>query len=108
MATYQKIMLIISVLLVAAFGFVLHNDWVQYNLQFSEILETLNLTSSDMQGSFAGIVIVRCIEFLMPALVLSFCALVIWYKENLRPDEIWPGVKKRKTRKEERSERQSG
>lgn len=82
----HKIMLVIALIFLALFiGFMI-NDYYQFQNNLEMIID--NLKSSDpnkIKAAWFSVIVVRSVEFLVPAFILSFAAIHMHYKDNQKP-----------------------
>ena len=76
----------IGLALIMAFGWVVCQDWAQYQLYFEKIMIRAGLEDPrEMDGAFGGVVLLRGCLYLIPAFVLMLAACAMHYNENKRP-----------------------
>ena len=75
-----------AVLLAAGFGFVLAEDWRQYQIHVSEILNSIHSDDPmDLNNSFFAVAVFRACLFLIPAAVCLMAALAMHMSDNQIP-----------------------
>ncbi len=101
MTRVQKVLLLISLLLLIWFGFTLYHDWIEFNENIPLIMQTNRLHDpEEISNAFLGVVIVRSAIFLIPAFILSFASIVMYIQDRRIPGERFSFFRKNRQRSE--------
>lgn len=81
-----KVFLVISLILLVIYATVLFNDYNQFHNNLTQILRNLESAEpAKIQAAWFSVVVMRSVEFLIPALLLGSVGLIIHIRDHQVP-----------------------